>query len=277
MEQEPAKSNSAITQAIQALLDRRSVPERKRLVALEAAAGIAYQQVRRRMMGETPWSAEEIKRVAAHFGEPLFGLLGALVEEQPGEPAVLCVAGTRTPCTIWPGPRAEQGFGPYVALAAESPGDAWTVVTATEATGRDAYEVRRLVVEMEQPRRVAVIDDDDDLGRAIVQFLRQKGLDAISYTTAEHLRTALETTSFEGYILDWVLSDGRAEELLPLIRAKNPHGPVIILTGQIDGEAQESDLATAMAAFRAQLYEKPSRALSLYNALELGFEAMPRA
>lgn len=73
------------------------------------------------------------------------------------------------------------------------------------------------------------------------------------------------------------LDDRAPEELLPLIRAKNPHGPVIILTGQIDGEAQESDLATAMAAFRAQLYEKPSRALSLYNALELGFEAMPRA
>lgn len=279
MEQDSAtdKSTPAITQAITALLDRRSVPERKRLVTLEAAAGIAYQQVRRRMMGETPWSAEEIKRVAAHFGEPLFSLLGALVEEQPGQPAVLTVGSCRTPCTIWPGAKAAQGIGPYVALPGDSSGDSWTVLPPSDAAGRDAFEIRRLVFEMEQPRRVAVVDDDDDLGRAIVQFLRQKGLDAISYTTAEHLRTALETTAFDGYILDWVLGDDRAGELLPLIREKNPSGPVIILTGQLDGEAQESELASAMAEFRVQLYEKPSRALSLFNALELGLEALPRS
>lgn len=270
------KSTPAITQAITALLDRRSVPERKRLVALEAAAGIAYQQVRRRMMGETPWSAEEIKRVAAHFGEPLFALLGALVEEQPGQPAILAIGSSRTPCTVWPGAKAAQGIGPYVAVPAENSGDCWTVLPPAEAAGRETFEIRRLVLEMEQPRRVAVVDDDDDLGRAIVQFLRQKGLDAISYTTAEHLRAALETTTFDGYILDWVLGDDRASALLPLIREKNPAGPVIILTGQIDGEAQESELASAMAVFRAQLYEKPSRALSLFNALELGFEALPR-
>jgi DNA-binding NtrC family response regulator len=104
-----------------------------------------------------------------------------------------------------------------------------------------------------------VVDDDDDLGRAIVQFLRQKGLDAISYTSAEHLRTALETTSFDGYILDWVLGEESAADLLPVIRAKNPAGPVIILTGQIDAGAQESDLASALATYRAQLYEKPSQ------------------
>ena len=115
MEQDPAADESAptaITQAIQALLDRRGVPERKRLRALEAAVGIAYQQVRRRMMGETPWSVDEIKRLAAHFGEPVFRLLGALVDDVPGQPAVLQVGGAKLACSIWPGPEAAQGIGP---------------------------------------------------------------------------------------------------------------------------------------------------------------------
>lgn len=278
VEQDPAADKSApaaITQAIQALLDRRGVPERKRLGTLEAAVGIAYQQVRRRMMGETPWSVDEIKRLAAHFGEPVFRLLGALVEDVPGQPAVLQVGGAKLACSLWPGPEAAQGIGPYVAIPGEGP-DGWTVVLASEGVGRQVFEVRRLIVEPEPPRRVAMVDDDDDLGRAIVQFLRQKGLDAISYTSAEHLRTALETTNFDGYILDWVLGEESAADLLPLIRAKNPAGPVIILTGQIDAGAQESDLASALATYRAQLYEKPSRTLSLFNALELGFEASPR-
>lgn len=278
MEQDPAydKSTPAISQAIQALLDRRGVPERKRLVALEAAVGIAYQQVRRRMMGETPWSVDEIKRLAAHFGEPMFRLLGALVDDAPGEPAVLHVGGAKVACSIWPGPEASQGVGPYVAVPGDE-SEGWNVVLASEAAGRVAFQVKRLIFEAEQPRRVAVVDDDDDLAHAIVQFLRQKGLDAISYTSAEHLRTALETTNFDGYILDWVLGEESAAALLPLIRAKNPAGPVIILTGQIDAGARESDLESAIATHRAQLYEKPSRALSLFNALEIGFKASPRA
>lgn len=279
MEQDPAGDRSAptaITKAIQALLDRRGIPERKRLGALEAAVGIAYQQVRRRMMGDTTWSVDEIKRLAAHFGEPVFRLLGALVEDAPGEPAVLQVGGAKLACSVWPGPEAVQGIGPYVAIPGEE-SNGWTVVPVSEAVGRRAFEVRRLIVEPEPPRRVAVVDDDDDLGRAIVQFLRQKGLDAISYTSAEHLRTALETTNFDGFILDWVLGEEKATALLPLIRAKNPAGPVIILTGQIDAGGDESDLASALTTFRAQLYEKPSRTLSLFNALELGFQASPRA
>src|SRR5205814_5436467 len=98
-----------------------------------------------------------------------------------------------------------------------------------------------------------------------------------SYNKAEHLRDALETTSFDGYILDWILDESDARDLLPLIRAKNPTAPLIILTGQIkEGQAREDDLASTIATYRAQLYEKPTRALSLFNALELGFEAATR-
>ena len=110
------------------------------------------------------------------------------------------------------------------------------------------------------------------------QFLREKGLDAISYRTGDHLRAALETARFDGFILDWMLGDGTIRELLAEVRAKNPNGPVIILTGQIEaGGAQEDDLAATISAYRAQLYEKPTRMLSLFNALELGFEASPRS
>src|SRR4051812_35917277 len=72
---EKRKSEPVISKAIEALLDRHGVPERKRRGALEAAAGMGYQQVRRRMTGETPWNVDEIQRLAAHFGEPLFKLL----------------------------------------------------------------------------------------------------------------------------------------------------------------------------------------------------------
>ena len=43
------------------------------------------------------------------------------------------------------------------------------------------------------------------------------------------------------------------------------------------GGAQEDELESTLAAYRAQLYEKPTRMLSLFTALDLGFEPAPRA
>lgn len=275
---EKRKSEPVISKAIEALLDRHGVPERKRRGALEAAAGMGYQQVRRRMTGETPWNVDEIQRLAAHFGEPLFKLLGALVDDA-GQPAILQVGSVKLPCSIWPsGPvDRDKGIGPLVAVPCDGP-EHWLVVPLADASDRPIHEIKRLIFEAAAPRRVAVVDDDNDLTTAIVQFLRKNGLEATSYNKAEHLRAALETTSFDGYILDWLLDDADSRDLLPLIRAKSPNGPLIILTGQIRaGQAAEDDLASTIAAFRAQLYEKPTRALSLFNALELGFEAASRS
>ena len=266
-----------ISKAIQAVLDRHGVPERQRLNTLEAAAGMSYQQVRRRMTGETPWNVDEIKRLASHFGEPLFKLLGTLVDDA-GQQATLLLGGISLPCSIWIGPHAppKARIGPLVAIASET-GDHWTAVPLAEAGDRKAYEIKRLIFESAPPRRVAIVDDDDDLAASIVQFLREKGLDAISYRTGEHLRSALETSRFDGFILDWMLGEGNVRELLPEVRARNPNAPIIILTGEFEaGGAQEDELAATISAYRAQLYQKPTRMLSLFNALELGFEPSPR-
>lgn len=267
-------SAPAVSRAIQALLDRRGVPKSKRLIVLEAALGIAYQQVRRRMMGVTAWSVDDINRIAAHFGEPVFRLLGAMVDGEVGQPAVLLVSGAKLACSIWPTTQAASGMGPYVAVPGDPP-ETWSVVLASEAAGRQAVGIRRLVLEPEPPRRVAVLDDDERMVQAVVESLRLKGLDAIGYTQADELRSALETTHFDGYILDWVIGTVSADELLPLLRAKNPTGPIIVLTGQLGAAVEESDVASAMATHRFQLYEKPSRTLSLFNALQLGFETTP--
>ena len=87
----------------------------------------------------------------------------------------------------------------------------------------------------------------------------------------------MDTSRFDGFILDWMLGEGNVRELLPELRARNPNAPVIILTGQLEAGAEEDDLASTISAYRAQLYEKPTRMLSLFNALKLGFEPSPRS
>jgi CheY-like chemotaxis protein len=277
MEQEAGgdkrKGEPVISRAIQALLDRHGVPERRRNTTLEAAVGMKYQQVRRRMTGETSWNVDEIQRLASHFGEPVFKLLGAFVDDA-GQPAVLRVAGLQLPCSVWPGEviTGAKATGPLVAAQTEH-GD-WEVVVPADAGGRTLYEVRRLIFEGDEPRRVAVIDDDYATAEAIVQVLRQKGLEAISYSSADHIRSALETTTFDGYIVDWQLGDSDARELLQLVRSRTATAPLIVLTDTLT-DSQEAHFEEVTTTFRAQLFEKPARTLMLFNALTLGF-ASPR-
>ena len=277
MEQEEGgdkrRTEPVISRAIQALLDRHGVPERRRNSTLEAAAGMNYQQVRRRMSGETPWNVDEIKRLASHFGEPVFKLLGALVDDA-GQPALLKVPGLRLPCSVWPGEAisGDKAVGPLV--AAHNGDGGWEVVPPAEAAGRSIFDVRRLIFEADEPRRVAVIDDDAATATAIVEVLRQKGLDAISYSSPEHIRSALEGTTFDGYIVDWQLGAGDAREVLQAIRARSPAAALIVLADTLT-DSQEAHFEEVTLTFRAQLFEKPARALMLFNALTLGFS--PRA
>jgi CheY-like chemotaxis protein len=279
MEQEAGgdkrKAEPVISRAIQALLDRHGVPERRRNTTLEAAAGMKYQQVRRRMTGETPWNVDEIKRLASHFGEPVFKLLGALVDDA-GHPAVLRVAGLQLACAVWPGEAisGDKPVGPLVA-ARDGESGAWEVLPPADAAGRALYEVRRVIFEAEEPRRVAVIDDDEATAEAIVQVLRQKGLEAISYSNPEHIRSALETMTFDGYIVDWQLGEHDARDVLQLIRSRAAAAPLIVLADTLT-DSQEAQFEEVTTTFRAQLFEKPARTLLLFNALSLGFAALRR-
>jgi ActR/RegA family two-component response regulator len=263
------EDRSVVIRAVQALLDRQGVPERKRNLTLEAILGVEYNQIVRRMSGKTPWGVQELARLAVYFDEPVYSFVGAMVDGA-GEPAVLHVSGLTLPCAIWVGSESvpSRRRGPFLESRLEGAAQ-WNVQPMAEVGDSRAYEIKRLIFEALPPRRVAVVDDDEDLTAAIVEFLQHKGLDAVPYRDEEHVRTALKTSSFDAFILDWVLDHGNVKDLMAAIRAKHPTSPIIILTGQLNGDAaKESELASAIAFHRAQLYEKPARLLSLFSALE---------
>jgi ActR/RegA family two-component response regulator len=261
----------ALAAFIETMLDRHGVPERQRFRALEAALGMSYTQVRRRMLGEAPWSIEEIRKLASHFHEPLIPIMSALADV-PGIPATLPFAGAALPCTIWPvGEPLAGRIGPMVAMHDETT-DQWTVASASEVADSPSYELARLLFERSPPRRVAVLDDDSDSAQSIVDFLGAKGMDAQPFNCAGDLLAAMESEPFEGFVVDWLLGDTTAKDLPSKIRARVPSGPVVILTGQIaTGIATEEELAMVGASYRALLYEKPTRPLTIFNALQVGF------
>ena len=196
----------------------------------------------------------------------------AALADVPGIPATLPFAGAALPCTIWPvGEPLAGRIGPMVAMHDETT-DQWTVASASEVADSPSYELARLLFERSPPRRVAVLDDDSDSAQSIVDFLGAKGMDAQPFNCAGDLLAAMESEPFEGFVVDWLLGDTTAKDLLSKIRARVPSGPVVILTGQIaTGIASEEELAMVGASYRALLYEKPTRPLTIFNALQVGF------
>lgn len=233
--------------------------------------GMSYTQVRRRMLGEAPWTIDEIKQLASHFREPLIPIMSALADE-PGIPATMPFGGAAMPCTIWPvGAPLAGRIGPMVAMRDETTGQ-WTVAPASEVADSPSYQLARLLFERVPPKRVAVLDDDRDSARSIVDFLCAKGMDAQPFSRAIDLLTAMENQPFDGFVVDWLLGDNTAKDLLSKIRARVPSGPVVILTGQIGtGAASEAELVMVGSSYRALLFEKPTRPLSIFNALQVGF------
>src|SRR5690242_8580859 len=91
--------------------------------------------------------------------------------------------------------------------------------------------------------RVLVVDDDPDTRANLCDIL---SLDDYEVATAGSAAEALARADWDGFsavLLDRLLPDGTAEELLPRLRELAPNAAVLIVTGH-------SDLQGAIAALR---------------------------
>lgn len=265
------------THLVNRLMDRHGVPQRQRHASLEAV-GMSYQQARRRMSGIVPWTLEELRTVAEHFGETLQTLLGD-VSVSPGLKAELIVGPLRIPCTLWVGdePKLTRP-GPLVATRTTQ--DEWLVVPAGEAATTPSYEVKRLVIQPEEraPKRVGVLDDDRDTAQAIADYMTTVGVYATPFFSIGALSAAVAAQPFDGYVLDWLVNRENARSLIAGIRAQDAHCPIIVLTGQMkEGKVDESEMSAVSASHRVTYLEKPQRPSSLLSFLDAGFERRSNA
>src|SRR5437868_10477851 len=102
-------------------MDRYGLPKYRQSAWLADATGLSYSQAHRRMTGASPWSLEDLARVAALFGESLADVVG-VTQRDAGVMGVMSVGAARLPCHLWLGD------------AVESPGHD-TVVAVTTSSG----------------------------------------------------------------------------------------------------------------------------------------------
>ncbi|MFT3859456.1 MAG: helix-turn-helix domain-containing protein [Aquabacterium sp.] len=253
-----------VSAKVRALLTRHGVGNpRQQLTVLMSIMNASYSQVYRKVNGRSSWLEEDLQRIVDHFGETLGSLFR---DEEPVAPALdasswlqakVCVAGLWLPCRV----TLDESPDASGRLVLEEGNDGPRVVDRETPSGKVRATVRQLLVDAaDQPHGgFAVFDDDPDVAESIVDNLLARGEDAQAFFTTQDLRAC--PRRFDVYIIDWFSSDtSTAADLIQYLRTEHaPDSTIVVLTGQIQREHTEADLARLIHTHNVMVELKPMR------------------
>jgi two-component system OmpR family response regulator len=93
------------------------------------------------------------------------------------------------------------------------------------------------------PARVALIDDDGEFNEFLSEYLRARGAKVRSFRDGESFLKELETASFDAYIVDLTLPGLDGVDVIGVVRGKDPHTSVLVISGRVGPDAFNSCLA----------------------------------
>lgn len=253
---------------VRALLNRHDVPSMRHVTTIAQVIGCGHQAAYRRLGGGVAWEIEEIEKLANHFGESLAQVFAATDPLQTAS-AVLVAGGHRIACElVVGGPLREREPNTLVAAKA---GEQWLVMPAPEGGVGPVFEVQQLTVSSRtnwRPR-VAILDDEVSAVASLAQYFSDQGCDAQAFSRVEDLVAHMKARPFDGYVIDWVLSEGPAAELIAMIVAEDPHCSIAILTGKMEKDISVGPAVTAaVSAYQLQFFQKPTPPSIIVTALK---------
>jgi ActR/RegA family two-component response regulator len=182
-------------------------------------------------------------------------------------PGVMTIGSTTLQCRLWIGDVIENLREESVVAVRTSTG--WAVVGASETTASPVYRVERIEPRPGSGARkvIAVLDDDQDLTDTICDHLSASGYEARPFYESPALLKSSKLVSYDGYVVDWIVGEASALELIAALRSANSACPIIVLTAQVlSGKVDEADIADAVRAHNLGFSEKPVR-MSILSAM----------
>jgi ActR/RegA family two-component response regulator len=263
----PDGATSLAATCVRALMERHGLPKYRHSAWLAETMGLSYSQAHRRMTGVSPWTLEDLAKVAAQFGE---SLTDVVVAAQPGA----AVAGTMNigaavlPCRMWLGdPTERRAAGPVVAVRTSS---GWSAVLASEATDSVVYAIEKLEARPTEAARkvIAILDDDKDLTLSICAHFEANGYDARPFYKIADLLASAAVQKYDGYVVDWIVGETSVLKLIAALREQDRSSAIVVLTGQVlAGVVEEVDIAEAVKRYDLTFSEKPVRTAILEATL----------
>ncbi len=258
---------------VRALMERHGLPKYRQSAWLADATGLSYSQAHRRMTGASPWSLEDLARVATLFGESLSDLV-SVGQPQASVAGVMSIGAARLPCQLWLGETVEQPRPDSLVAVKTSSG--WSAVLASEASDGVAYRIERLEARPVAATRkvIAVLDDDQDLTNSIVAHFEASGYDARPFYKTADLLASAAAQRYDGYVVDWIVGEKSVIKLIAALREQDAKCPIVVLTAQVlSGVVDEADIADAVKRYDFVFSEKPVRTTILTATLTRAFAA----
>jgi FixJ family two-component response regulator len=119
--------------------------------------------------------------------------------------------------------------------------------------------------------RIAVIDDDPSVCKALARLLRASDLDANVYGSAQQFLESLETSAPDCLVLDLQMPDMNGLALQRELGRAGRRLPTVIITGHDEPGMRARCLAAGAAAY----LRKPLEANTLLAAIEAAISSPP--
>lgn len=114
--------------------------------------------------------------------------------------------------------------------------------------------------------KIAILDNDNEILELMQSVSNRYGIDGQAFQTAASLSEAIDSESYDGYVIDWLLDyDQNSEEVIKKIRSTDEKVPIILLTGQLNQHEQE--IGETIVKYGVELVEKPTRVFILSSIL----------
>jgi FixJ family two-component response regulator len=127
---------------------------------------------------------------------------------------------------------------------------------------------------MKGPRpRVAVVDDDLSVRRALERLLRAAGFDAVIFASAHELFYFLESQHADCLVLDLHMPGMNGLEVQRRLSQCGYRVPVIVVTGHDEPQSRSQCLSAGAAAY----FAKPLDDKALLGAIEAAMTADAKA
>jgi DNA-binding response OmpR family regulator len=105
------------------------------------------------------------------------------------------------------------------------------------------------VMDRKPRRRVAIVDDDPGVLRALGRLVRSLGFDADGYASAEPLLDRAAAVPPDAVLLDLHLPGLRGPEAIAALHDRGVRGNIVVMTGLDRPGAREACLAAGAAAY----------------------------
>ena len=120
-------------------------------------------------------------------------------------------------------------------------------------------------------RRIAVVDDDPSVCKALARLLRASDLDADAYGSAELFLASLQTSVPDCLVLDLQMPEMDGLALQRTLGRSGRRLPIVVITGHDEPGMQARCLAAGASAY----LRKPLEAGTLLAAIEAAIEPAP--